>query len=72
MSMNTAAARARVPARERERHFLFPNTHDVFCFARAEPLSEMEFAKVHAKSDGLAEWVFNTCQSAHYRVFVPE
>eukprot|EP00904_Undaria_pinnatifida_P004005 jgi/Undpi1/13605/HiC_scaffold_9.g03259.m1 len=38
----------------------------------AEPLVDMEVAKVHAKSDGLAEWVFETCQSGRYRNLIPE
>lgn len=38
----------------------------------SEPLTNMEVVKVHAKSDGLAEWVFNTCRSGHYRISVPE
>lgn len=36
------------------------------------PLATMETAKVHAKSDGLAEWVFNTCRSGYYRIAEPE
>lgn len=36
----------------------------------AEPLGPMEVAKVHAKSDGLAEHVFETCRFGRYRTVV--
>lgn len=36
----------------------------------AEPMNGMELAKLHTKSDGLAEWVFNTCVSGYYRITV--
>eukprot|EP00752_Nemacystus_decipiens_P003185 g2947.t1 len=35
-----------------------------------EPLGPMEVAKVHAKSDGLAEHVFETCRFGRYRTVV--
>lgn len=36
----------------------------------AEPLENMEVAKVHAKSDGLPEHVFETCRAGRYRTVV--
>ncbi|CAM9408448.1 unnamed protein product [Ectocarpus sp. 13 AM-2016] len=37
-----------------------------------EPLDTMEVAKVHAKSDGLPEHVFDTCRAGRYRTAVHE
>ncbi|CAN0221593.1 unnamed protein product [Ascophyllum nodosum] len=36
------------------------------------PLTTMEMAKVHAKSDGIPEWVFDTCKAGYYRIAGPE